>query len=71
MGSVSKCLDLLQSEDNAYMGILLPNLKLMNDQLQGFRTDTSIEEGQYLMNYLLENPDNEKVAFKGRFEDLF
>lgn len=53
------------------MGMLLPNLKLIKDQVMGFKNDFSIVEGQQLLNYLLENPDNQRVAFKGRFEHLF
>ncbi|KAK4313173.1 hypothetical protein Pmani_015457 [Petrolisthes manimaculis] len=33
MKPVAICLDILQSGDNAYMDILLPNLKLMKDQV--------------------------------------
>jgi regulator of RNase E activity RraB len=71
MKPVAICLDILQSEENAYMGILLPNLKLMKDQVAALRTDASIVEGQELINYLLENHGNPRVAFKGRFEHLF
>jgi hypothetical protein len=71
MKPVAECLDILQSEDNAFMGILLPNLKLMKDKLTSLKTDTSIKEGQELVNFLLENPNNARVAFKGRFEHLF
>ena len=71
MKPVAICLDTLQSEENAYMGILLPNLKLMKDQVAALRTDASIVEGQELISYLLENNDNPRVAFKGRFEHLF
>ncbi|XP_076044807.1 uncharacterized protein LOC143027406 [Oratosquilla oratoria] len=51
--------------------ILLPNLKLMKDQVAALRTDASIVEGQELISYLLENHNNPRVAFKGRFEHLF
>ncbi len=71
MKPVARCLDILQSENNAYMGILLPTLKLMKDQVEGLKTDPSIVEGKELISYLLENPNNPRVAFKGRFEDLF
>lgn len=71
MKPVALCLDTLQSEENAYMGILLPNLKLMKDQVASLRNDTSIVEGQNLINFLLENNDNPRVAFKGRFQHLF
>ena len=68
MKPVAICLDTLQSEENAYMGTLLPNLKLMKDQVAALRTDVSIVEGQEFINYLLENHDKPRVAFKGRFE---
>jgi hypothetical protein len=71
MKPVADCLDKLQSEENAFMGILLPNLRLMQEQLIGLKTDTSIKEGQALVNYLLENPQNPKIAFKGRFAPMF
>lgn len=71
MKPVSKCLDSLQSEENAYMGIFLPTIKLMKDTVAALRTDNSIIEGQELINYLLENPHNPRVAFKGRLEHLF
>jgi hypothetical protein len=71
MEPVAECLGILQSEENAFMGILLPNLRLMQEQLISLRTDTSIKEGQALVNYLLENPHNAEIAFKGRFEHLF
>jgi hypothetical protein len=71
MKPVATCLDILQSEEKAYMGILLPTIKLMKDQVAALRTDKSIVEGQELINHLLENPSNSRVAFKGRFEPLF
>jgi hypothetical protein len=55
MKPVANCLDILQSEDNAYMGILLPTLKLMKDRVAGMMTDNSIVEGKELVNYLLRN----------------
>jgi hypothetical protein len=71
MQPVATCLDILQSEENAFMGILLPNLRLMQEELIGLKTDTSIKEGQALVNYLLVNPQNPKIAFRGRFEHMF
>ena len=71
MGPIVKCLNVLQSEESSYMGILLPNLKLLQDQLESLRNDTSIVEGQQLINYLLENYDKPMLAFKGRFSHLF
>lgn len=71
MKPVACCLDILQGEDKAYMGILLPTLKLMKDQLIALRNDQSIVEGQELINYLLEHPTKRDKAFKGRFEHLF
>jgi hypothetical protein len=50
MKPVADYLDKLQSEENAFMGILLPNLKLMKEQLIGLNTDTSVKEGQALVN---------------------
>ena len=49
----TKCLDSLQSEENSYMGIFLPTIKLMKDKLAAFKNDNSIVEGHYLINYLL------------------
>ena len=46
MKPVALCLDVLLSEANAYMGILLPNLKLMKDKGAGLKNDTSIVDGQ-------------------------
>lgn len=71
MKPVATCLDTLQSEVNAYMGILLPTIKLMKDQVADLRRDNSIVEGQALITYLLENPQNPRVALKGRFEKMF
>ena len=71
MKPVAECLDILQSENNAFMGILLPNLKLMKDQLTKLKTDNTIKEGQELLKFLLENPVNTRIAFKGRFENMF
>lgn len=71
MKPVACCLDILQGEDKAYMGILLPTLQLMKDQLAALRNDSSIVEGQELINYLLEHPTKRDKAFKGRFEHLF
>jgi len=71
MAPVAECLGILQSEENAFMGILLPNLRLMQEQLTSLRTDTSIKEGQALVNYLLENPHDANIAFSGRFEHMF
>ena len=71
MKPVATCLDTLQSEVNPYMGILLPTIKLMKDQVAGLRRDNSIVEGQALITYLLENPQNPRVALKGRFEKMF
>jgi hypothetical protein len=71
MEPVAECLGILQSEENAFMGILLPNLRLMQEQLTNLRTDTSIKEGQALVNYLLENPHDANIAFSGRFEHMF
>lgn len=72
MKHVAKCLDILQSEENAYTGILLPNLKLMKDQVAGLRNDASIVEGQQLISYLLENHDNQRVwgGVEYLFQDL-
>jgi hypothetical protein len=71
MKPVATCLDILQAEEKAYMGIFLPTIKLMKDQVAVLRTDNSIEEGQELISYLLENPTKPNVAFKGRFQHLF
>jgi hypothetical protein len=71
MKAVATCLDILQSEENAYMGILLPYLKFMQEQLNGLKTDTSIKDGQVLVNYLLKNPINSKQGFHGRFKQYF
>ena len=54
MKPVALCLDVLQSEENAYMGILLPNLKLMKDQVAGLRNGASITEGEELISSLLQ-----------------
>lgn len=43
MKPVANCLDKLQSEKDAYMGILLPNLQRMKDQLEGLQRDDSIK----------------------------
>lgn len=55
------------------MGILLHNFKLMKDQLGGDLEDLrrKIVEGQEPINYLLENPDDLRMAFKGKFQHLF
>jgi hypothetical protein len=71
MKPVATCLDILQGEDKAYMGILLPTLKLMKDQVEALRMDYSIVEGQELINYLLEHPTKGDKSFKGRFQPLF
>ena len=71
MKPVSTCLDILQGEDKAYMGIFLPTIQLMKDQVEALRTDTSIVEGQELINYLLKHPTKKDKAFKGRFQHMF
>jgi hypothetical protein len=72
MKPVARCLNSLQGEeDKAYMGILLPNLQLMKDQVEALKTDSSIVEGQELISYLLEHPTKRDRAFKGRFQALF
>jgi hypothetical protein len=64
MKPVARCLNSLQGEeDRAYMGILLPNLKLMKDQVEALKTDSSIVEGQELIKYLLEHPTKRDRAF--------
>jgi hypothetical protein len=71
MKPVANCLDILQGENKAYMGIFLPTLKLMKDQVAALRTDITIVEGQELISYLLEHPTKKDRAFKGRFQRLF
>jgi hypothetical protein len=74
---VAVCLDTLQSEDKAYMGILLPYLRLLKDQLESLKTDDTIIHGKNLVEYLLDNPNNRAagsrnlIAFNGRFGHLF
>ncbi len=72
MKPVAGCLNSLQGEeDRAYLGILLPNLQLMKDQVEALKTDNSIVEGQELIRYLLEQTTKKERAFKGRFQALF
>lgn len=74
---VAICLDTLQSEGNAYMGILLPHLRLLKDTLESLKTDATIIHGKNLVEYLMDNPDNraaggrKRIAFNGRFGHLF
>jgi hypothetical protein len=49
----------------------MPTLKLRKDKVTGMRTDASIVEAKELINYLLRNTLNPKVAFKKRFEKVF
>jgi hypothetical protein len=71
MKPVATCLDNLQGEEKAYMGVLLPTLKLLKDSLEALKADNSIVEGQELIKYLLEHPTKKDRAFKGRFQPLF
>lgn len=75
MTPVAKRLDMLQDEKNAYTGVLLPNLYLLRDDLEGMQREAEkFKHGQNLIKYLLKQPIPSKGKAKGfeaRFGSLF
>ena len=54
MAPVAVCLDRLQAEENAYMGILLPNLMLLKLDLEKIRREGNLVYAGPLVDALLE-----------------
>lgn len=73
MKPVVSSLDKLQSEKEAYMGVLLPTLYVLRSRLEAMRTK-NLKYAQPLLDYLLDCPVCEEKSpkgFKARFSALF
>ena len=73
MQPVAICLDRVQTEVNAYLGILLPNLILMRVSLERIRDaqgDQALIYAQPLVDALLRQKGN-KGGFEKRFSHMF
>jgi hypothetical protein len=70
MGPVATCLDRLQAEYTADMGILLPNVHIMKTLLERLRDGNSLEYAQPLVEALLTQPSATK-GFAARFGRLY
>ncbi|KAG0704882.1 hypothetical protein GWK47_024615 [Chionoecetes opilio] len=73
MKPVVTCLDKLQMEKEAYMGVLLPTLYVLRDSLRALESKP-LKYARPLLQYLLENPlsdDKRPKGFKARFSFLF
>ncbi|QQP56085.1 Uncharacterized protein FKW44_000641, partial [Caligus rogercresseyi] len=70
MKPVAICLDRLQAEVNAYMGILLPYLMLLKRELQAIKREGELCYAGPLVDALLEQDDNVH-GFNNRFMYLF
>ncbi|QQP36057.1 Uncharacterized protein FKW44_021033 [Caligus rogercresseyi] len=70
MKPVAICLDRLQAEVNAYMGILLPYLMLLKRELQAIKREGELHYAGPLVEALLEQDDNVH-GFNSRFMHLF
>jgi hypothetical protein len=64
MEPVANCLDRLQGEDTAYMGILLPNLHIMRTLLERQRDSGNLQYAKSLVEALLR-------GFEKRFGHLY
>lgn len=56
METAATCLDRLQSDAKAYMGILLPNLQVMKMRLEMVKEAGNLKHAAPLVNHLLEQP---------------
>ncbi|KAG0721816.1 hypothetical protein GWK47_045672 [Chionoecetes opilio] len=70
MKPVAICLDRLQAEVNAYMGILLPYLMLLKRDLQAIKREGELRYADPLVDALLEQ-DGTVHGFNNRFMHLF
>ncbi|QQP56494.1 Uncharacterized protein FKW44_001175 [Caligus rogercresseyi] len=70
MKPVAICLDWLQGEVNAYMGILLPYLMLLNREIQAIKREGELRYAGPLVDALLEQYGNVH-GFNNRFMHLF
>ena len=61
---LAACLDVLQGEEKAYMGCLLPHLQVLKDSLEALSRDDSIVHAQNLVANLLHQPGTK--GFDGR-----
>uniref|UniRef100_UPI00358E8F2E uncharacterized protein n=2 Tax=Myxine glutinosa TaxID=7769 RepID=UPI00358E8F2E len=71
---LAACLDVLQGEEKAYMGCLLPHLQVLKDSLEALSIDGSIVHAQNLVASLLQQPSCARKGtkgFDGRFSHLF
>ncbi|KAG0718733.1 Zinc finger BED domain-containing protein 4 [Chionoecetes opilio] len=70
MKPLANCLDRLQTEENAYLGVLLPTLTLMRVALEQARGDQALTYAKPLVRALLRQEGN-KGRFNNRFSAMF
>lgn len=71
---LAACLDKLQAEEKAYMGCLLPQLRLLKDSLLRLSRDDTIRHAKNLVTYLLDQKTGDRQGprgFENRFGHLF
>ncbi|XP_076058508.1 uncharacterized protein LOC143035524 [Oratosquilla oratoria] len=74
MAPVANALDKMQSDQHAYMGNFLPNLMVLQRDLNLLRDDNSIKHAKPLVTYLLgtqEHHGRDKKGFTERFQHMF
>eukprot|EP00096_Caligus_rogercresseyi_P013875 TRINITY_DN646_c0_g1_i10.p1 TRINITY_DN646_c0_g1~~TRINITY_DN646_c0_g1_i10.p1 ORF type:complete len:713 (-),score=162.64 TRINITY_DN646_c0_g1_i10:334-2472(-) len=69
MEPVAACLDNLQAEEKAYMGMFLPSLFIMKLKLEKLQSDGNLSHAKPLVDALLDH--NGRQGFKARFGHLF
>ncbi|KAG0714401.1 hypothetical protein GWK47_014212 [Chionoecetes opilio] len=73
MKPLANCLDRLQTEENAYLGVLLPTLTLMRlalERMEEARGDQALTYAKPLVRALLRQEGN-KGGFNNRFSAMF
>ncbi|XP_076029035.1 uncharacterized protein LOC143017886 [Oratosquilla oratoria] len=73
MAPVANALDKMQSDQHAYMGNFLPNLMVLQRDLNLLRDDNSIKHAKPLVTYLLgtqEHHGRDKKGFTERFQHM-
>ncbi|XP_076041860.1 uncharacterized protein LOC143025741 [Oratosquilla oratoria] len=73
MAPVANALDKMQSDQHAYMGNFLPNLMVLQRDLNLLRDDYSIKHAKPLVTYLLgtqEHHGRDKKGFTERFQHM-
>jgi hypothetical protein len=59
------CLDKLQAEEKAFMGCLLPQLRLLKDSLLRLSRDDTIRHAKNLVAYLLDQQTSAREGPRG------